>query len=133
MDNPLPGFDLCFDCQDKVAQWFATRLVESRELAVTTADETWGKAHGLWVSYRPIPKPVTSAPCPVCAHPIRSDETEGLFSCERCKGVYHAPCYWRVLPMEDFLTYWRWLQGWNPDYENDRHPPYVCASCKEGA
>ena len=77
-------------------------------------------------------RPVTSAPCPVCTSDIRSDECEGLLYCTRCYAAYHEACFWRVLPIEDFLAYWAWLK--RPDDEHgDEHRDYVCATCRHAS
>jgi hypothetical protein len=128
-DTPF-DLDLCDECTGKVTKFFLKTFRESRDRCITPTDEAWGKAHGIAVSPKPIPKPVTSAPCQVCAYLIRSDESEGLFHCERCERVYHEPCYWRLLPVEDFLTYWRWL---DTAPHSKEHPEYVCAACKAAA
>jgi hypothetical protein len=69
---------------------------------------------------------VTSAPCPVSAYPIRSNESEGLFACSRCHTDYHEPCFWRVLPITEFLAYWRWLNE-----TDDANQENVCAACRQ--
>lgn len=43
---------------------------------------------------------VTSKPCPVCTAPIRSDDCE-VIGCTRCRVEFHAPCFWRVLPISE--------------------------------
>jgi len=74
--------------------------------------------------------PVTSEPCPVCAGQIRSDEREGIFHCSRCLGAHHEACFWRVLPLEDFLEYWSWLKR-TDDEICDEPREDICAACRE--
>jgi len=74
----------------------------------------------------PPRKPVTSAPCPVCTYPIRSDEFDDILQCTRCNTAAHGPCFWRMLPLSEWLDYWAWL---NETDELDRE--YVCAACRQ--
>ena len=83
----------------------------------------WGKVSRV-LSPRP---PVTSSPCPVCSCEIRSDECEGLLYCTQCYTAYHESCFWRVLPLDEFLAYWSWLKRADDQY----HLDYICAACRE--
>jgi len=73
---------------------------------------------------------VPSTPCPVCAYPIRVDECEELTQCSRCRADYHTPCFWRVLPLEDWLAYWNWLNDLTDD-SNHSYGRYFCATCRQ--
>lgn len=71
------------------------------------------------------PAPI-STPCRVCSYPIRSNESEGVIDCSRCGAVAHEPCFWRLLPLEEWIAYIRWI---TETEEVDRD--YICAACRE--
>src|SRR5215831_8699850 len=51
--------------------------------------------------------PKLPASCPVCNCPFGSKE-EGLMRvvrCARCGVKHHEPCFWRVLPLEEWVEY----------------------------
>ena len=77
----------------------------------------------------PPPRPpARSTPCPVCAAPIRSDDFE-VISCTRCHAGFHAPCFWRMLPINEWVAYLAWVYG-APIEDLDRRE-YVCAACRQ--
>jgi len=73
---------------------------------------------------------VAFAPCPTFEYPIREDESEMIFNCTRCKAVYHEPCFWRVLPIADFLEHWCWLRRFDDEHFDERRE-YICAACRQ--
>jgi hypothetical protein len=74
------------------------------------------------------PRPtVTSTPCPVCAAAIRSDDFD-VIRCTRCRAEYHGPCFWRVLPIGEWVAYLTWVYA-SPLEDLDRRE-YRCAACR---
>jgi len=58
---------------------------------------------------------------------IRSGRTNSRgFTCTRCHINYHEACFWRVLPLEDFLDYWTWLNETDEDHRDN-----ICAACRQ--
>ena len=54
--------------------------------------------------------PRVPASCPVCNYPFGSSE-EGIMRtvrCARCRVKHHEPCFWRVLPLEEWVEYIQW-------------------------
>ncbi len=75
------------------------------------------------------PRPsMTSKPCPVCAAPIRSDYFD-VIGCDRCRTEYHVPCWWRVLPIGEWVGYLTWVYE-SPLEGLDRRE-YLCAACRQ--
>src|SRR5207249_6945492 len=79
----------------------------------------------------PPPKPVTTTPCPVCAYPIRSDEHD-IAECRRCHTDYHPPCFWRGLPVAEWVAFWTWFDS---EFDSDGADhgsawDYLCAACR---
>src|SRR5262245_4082930 len=51
--------------------------------------------------------PQLPASCPVCNCPFGSSR-EGIMRvvrCARCGVKHHEPCFWRVLPLEEWVEY----------------------------
>jgi hypothetical protein len=78
----------------------------------------------------PLRKPVTSTPCPVCGFPIRSDEDYDLVDCTRCAAILHGACFWRSLPLEEWVAYLRWVKESDWD-EIGLGRAMVCATCRK--
>jgi hypothetical protein len=54
------------------------------------------------------PRSVTSTPCPVCAAPVWSEDPE-FIGCTRCHAKYHALCFWRALPISEWVAWLAWI------------------------
>jgi len=82
----------------------------------------------------PPPKPVTTAPCPVCGYRIRSNDVYEIERCERCQRDLHSACYWRQLPIEEWLHYIRWMEE-QSDEDFQAGNPFdretICAACRQ--
>ena len=56
--------------------------------------------------------------------------------CVRCHRDLHSACYWRQLPIEEWLHYIRWMEE-QSDEEFQAGIPFdrktVCAACRQGA
>jgi hypothetical protein len=75
----------------------------------------------------PARPPVTSKPCPVCTAPIRSDDCE-VIGCTRCRVEFHAPCFWRVLPISEWVVFLTWVYE-SPLEDLDKRE-YICVACR---
>ena len=69
-------------------------------------------------------------PCPVCSYPIRSDEDYELIDCPLCRVVARSSCCWRVLPLEEWVTYIRWVMGTDQDALGSG-PDMIHAACRQ--
>ena len=86
--------------------------------------------------------PKSPASCRVCSCTFGPGE-EGVMRvvrCARCGVKYHEPCFWRVLPLEDWIEYVQWALETNQDeeeqYEDDEEKneedfEIICAVCRE--
>ena len=75
----------------------------------------------------PPPRPpVTFKPCPGCAAPIRSDDCE-VIGCTRCRVEFHVPCFWRVLPIGEWVAWLDW--HYNSPIEDVDRREYICVAC----
>jgi len=92
------------------------------------------------------PKPPVS--CPVCNCPFGPSE-EGVVPvvrCEQCGTKYHEPCFWRELPLEEWVEYLQLAMGTNDGEEEDEDDEeeddeddeededgfeIICAACRE--
>jgi len=77
----------------------------------------------------PPPRPpARSKPCPVCAAAIRSDDLD-VNDCTRCRVEFHAPCFWRTLPISEWATYIAWV--YEAPIEDLDGREYICAACRQ--
>jgi|SRR5215510_366310 len=77
--------------------------------------------------------PKLPASCPVCNCPFGSKE-EGLMRvarCARCGVKHHEPCFWRVLPLEDWVEYVQRSVETNEEDEEEDGFEIICALCLE--
>jgi len=80
--------------------------------------------------------PKLPASCPVCNCPFGSKE-DGLMRvvrCARCGVKHHEPCFWRVLPLEDWVEYVQRSVETNEEEEEDEEEDgfeIICALCLE--
>jgi hypothetical protein len=86
--------------------------------------------------------PKLPAPCPVCNCPFGPSEQAILrvVRCARCGKKYHEPCFWRLLPLEEWVEYIQWAMETNEDEEddgdeeNEEHEDgfeIICGGCRE--
>jgi len=84
--------------------------------------------------------PKAPALCPICNCPVGPVEEEAtrVARCARCGVKYHEPCFWRVLPLEEWVEYIQWAMETNEeeDQDNDEDEEeegveMVCAACRE--
>ena len=68
---------------------------------------------------------ITTTPCPVCGYGIRSNQFDDLIQCNRCDTIAHAPCFWRMLPLEERVAYLRWLDT------EEMNRDFTCAACRQ--
>ena len=81
------------------------------------------------------PKPTKpSTPCPVCQYLIEPTEIETR-TCDRCRAKYHAPCWWRLLPIEEWVAWLRWSDSDEAFDAKGRVVDHdvICAACRQGA
>jgi len=79
--------------------------------------------------------------CPVCRCPFGpSNEGVMLFvRCAQCGTKYHEPCFWRVLPLEEWVEYLQWAMETHEDEDDEEEDDeededgfeIVCAACRE--
>ena len=81
------------------------------------------------------PKLPTS--CPVCDCTFGSSE-EGIMRvvrCARCGVKHHEPCFWRMLPLEEWVEYVQWAMETNEEDEEEEEEEngfeIICAVCRE--
>jgi hypothetical protein len=53
--------------------------------------------------------------------------------CARCGVKYHEPCFWRVLPLEEWVEYVQWAIKTDEDEEDEDGFEIICAVCREKA
>jgi len=88
-------------------------------MAALRAERRTGEAEA------PARTPRTSAPCPVCGSPIRSDDSYDVWHC-RCGVLLHGPCYWgRVATLEEWLAYLRRVLETDDEFDAG----VVCSAC----
>jgi len=82
-----------------------------------------------------------SASCLVCNCPFGPSE-EGVLRvarCARCGVKYHEPCFWRLLPLEEWVEYLQWAMETHEDEDDEEEDDeededgfeIVCAACRE--
>jgi len=78
--------------------------------------------------------PKLPASCPVCDCPFGSSE-EGIMRvvrCARCGVKHHEPCFWRMLPLEEWVEYVQWAMETNEEDEEEENGfEIICAVCRE--
>ncbi len=80
--------------------------------------------------------PKLPASCPVCDCPFGPSE-EGVMRvvrCAQCGVKYHEPCFWRVLPLEEWVEYIQSAVETNDNEEDDEDEDgfeIVCAACRD--
>jgi hypothetical protein len=89
--------------------------------------------------------PKSQASCQVCSCPFGSGE-EGIMRvvrCARCSVKYHETCFWRMLPLKEWIEYVQWAMETSEDeddeedededeeQENEQGFEVVCAVCRE--
>ena len=86
--------------------------------------------------------PKSPASCPVCSCPFGPDE-DGVMRvvrCARCGLKYHEPCFWRMLPLKEWIEYVQCAMETNEDEddeyeaefeENEQGFERVCAVCRQ--
>jgi len=77
-------------------------------------------------SEQPPRPPVTSTPCPLCAARVWSSDMDAI-GCGQCRRWYHAPCFWRVLPIAEWIAFLTWIDETSADQEMD----FICAACRQ--
>ena len=78
--------------------------------------------------------PKLPASCPVCNCPFEPSEEGAMrvVRCARCGVQYHEPCFWRVLPLEEWVEYIQWAMETDEDEEEDDDDfEIICAACHE--
>jgi hypothetical protein len=81
------------------------------------------------IGSEPPPRPpVTFTPCPVCAAPVSSEDPDSL-TCDRCRVRSHAPCWWRALPISEWVKFRTWIDD---DTREELGPhDFSCAACRQ--
>src|SRR5262245_28281391 len=82
--------------------------------------------------------PKLPASCPVCNCPFGSKE-EALMRvvrCARCGVKHHEPCFWRVLPLEEWVEYVQAAMENNEEEGEDDEDEedgfeIICAVCRD--
>ena len=82
--------------------------------------------------------PKLPAPCPVCNGPFGPSE-EGIIRvvrCARCGVKHHEPCFWRVLPLEEWVEYVQsametYEEEDEADQEDEDGFEIICGVCRE--
>src|SRR5215467_10749139 len=85
--------------------------------------------------------PKTPASCRVCNCPFGPNE-EGVMRvvrCARCGVKYHEPCFWRVLPLTEWVEYLQWALETNEEEDDEDEDDdedevgfqIICAECRE--
>ncbi len=80
--------------------------------------------------------PKVPAACPVCNCPFGPSE-EGVMRivrCARCGVKHHEPCFWRVLPLGEWVEYIHWAMENDANEEDEEDEDgfeIMCAACRE--
>ena len=85
--------------------------------------------------------PKLPASCPVCNCPFGSTEegTMRVVRCARCGVKHHEPCFWRVLPLEEWVEYVQAAMGNNEEEDEEDEDDedeedgfeIICAVCRD--
>ena len=54
--------------------------------------------------------------------------------CARCGVKHHEPCFWRVLPLEEWVEYVQWAMETSEEENDEEHEDgfeIICGVCRE--
>jgi hypothetical protein len=124
MASRRPDLEFCPECLAKMEQYVDWRLAENRAMNITLRLVSQ-KAEEVEEAEPAALE--TASRCPVCAYLIRGNDSF-VEQCERCGVIAHEVCFWRALPIEEWLLYIRWREEGPRPSVYSRGP--ICAECR---